>query len=421
MATLRPCISAHAPYRQVRSTAARFDACRTRLGSITADHCIYASATIRRPVPAATSGLKPRSRLSRSSDFRLRVSARASEQADAVKGSIVTVFGATGRVGRAAVERLLQRGATVRGVVRNAEKAEVLPTDNEQLDVCVCDLTNASAIGTVLEGADAAIWCASLEESSPSPIELLKGLLPFGKSAKSMGPVDIIAKQLQQLNQGTCLALLSSAAVTRTAWSKEKKQRLGLVVDIPIVRLNPFGTLDKQREQEQRLRGSGVPYAVVRPVGLKSSSDWAPGRPLLSQGDVAVGRANMQDVADVLIAAAFSKEAWGKTFEMITVQGYAPPADGFKGVFSRLLSDDERSAAGEDIGFGAAEPRSPGEQWVSAQYNIMMQLLPGEAQDPTRLEMGRKYEEVDSGTVDRKSGAAPTQREKNLAAGIRNN
>lgn len=75
--------------------------------------------------------------------------------------------------------------------------------------------------------------------------------------------------------------LLSSAAVTRPAWSGEKKQRLEKVVDIPIVRLNPFGTLDRQREQEQRLRESGVPYSVVRPTGL--SSDWPAGRPVLSQ------------------------------------------------------------------------------------------------------------------------------------------
>lgn len=40
-------------------------------------------------------------------------------------------------------------------------------------------------------------------------------------------------------------------------------------------------------------------------------------------------------------------------------------------------------------------------------------------QDPTKLEMGKKYEQVDSGEVNRKKGAAPTTREKRLAAGIR--
>ena len=47
----------------------------------------------------------------------------------------------------------------------------------------------------------------------------------------------------------------------------------------------------------------------------------------------------------------------------------------------------------------------------------MQQLLPGVEQDPTRLEMGRKYEEVDSGAVDRERGAAATDREKAVAAG----
>ena len=40
-----------------------------------------------------------------------------------MNGAVVTVFGATGRVGREAVKRLLDRGATVRGM------SEVMPND----------------------------------------------------------------------------------------------------------------------------------------------------------------------------------------------------------------------------------------------------------------------------------------------------
>ena len=43
--------------------------------------------------------------------------------------------------------------------------------------------------------------------------------------------------------------------------------------------------------------------------------------------------------------------------------------------------------------------------------------MPGVEQDPTRLEMGRRYEEVDSGAVDRERGAAATDRERAVAAG----
>ena len=52
-----------------------------------------------------------------------------------------------------------------------------------------------------------------------------------------------------------------------------------------------------------------------------------------------------------------------------------------------------------------------------ATYALVQQLLPGTEQDPTRLEMGRKYEEVDSGAVDRERGAAPTDREQAVADG----
>ena len=47
----------------------------------------------------------------------------------------------------------------------------------------------------------------------------------------------------------------------------------------------------------------------------------------------------------MLIAAAFNGEATGKTFEMITLQGYVAPLDKFTAVFSRLLTDDQRKGA----------------------------------------------------------------------------
>ena len=67
----------------------------------------------------------------------------------------------------------------------------------------------------------------------------------------------------------------------------------------------------------------------------------------------------------------------------------------------------------------ARAPReaAPARRATAATYALVQQLLPGVEQDPTRLEMGRKYEEVDSGAVDRERGAAATDREKAVAAG----
>jgi len=219
---------------------------------------------------------------------------------------------------------------------------------------------------------------------------------------------------------GGRVVMLSSAAVTRNAWSKEKQEELELVVDIPIVRLNPLGTLDSTRLAEERVRMIGADYTIVRPVGLRDTEgpkNWARGRPWISQGDVAVGRANREDVASVLIEAALAPEACNKTFEMLTLAGvnYPAPVEGLGSVFERLLTDDQRKTMGEDMGFGSADAGTPGEAVVRAQYSLTMQMLPGEVQEPTRLEMGRTYEQLDQGKVNREKGAAATAREVALA------
>ena len=118
---------------------------------------------------------------------------------------------------------------------------------------------------------------------------------------------------------------------------------------------------------------------------------------LVDSAQVAVCRSNREDVASVLVAALDATDARGKTFEMATLKGYPPPSS-------------------YDDAFGALA-FSPSRRATAATYALVQQLLPGVEQDPTRLEMGRKYEEVDSGAVDRERGAAATDREKAVAEG----
>jgi len=343
----------------------------------------------------------------------------------------VAVFGATGRIGSATVKQLLQLPSTevaqVRAVVRDAEKASEMFSEaaaDNVLDVAVCDLRDDASVAKACAGMDVVLWCVSGQDEKLTPMQLFKGL--FGLNKKDRTPVDRICAALKRSDAKSAeesiskVVVLSSAAVTRLAWSAAKKKVLNTVVDIPIVRLNPLGTLDRQRELEQRVRESGLRYTVVRPVGLKTAPDWPAGRPVLSQGDVAVGRVNIDDVAKVLVSAAQSPQADGATFEVVTLQGYLSPLDNFETVFSRLRTDEEREAMGEDMGFGETNGDSPGEAAVLAEFKLMMQLLPGEIQDPTRLEMGKTYEQLDRGEVDRKKGAPPTKREKALADGVRN-
>jgi uncharacterized protein YbjT (DUF2867 family) len=70
---------------------------------------------------------------------------------------------------------------------------------------------------------------------------------------------------------------------------------------------------------EELIRGSGVPYCIVRPGWL---TDGDGGEPLvLSQGDTAEGRISRADLAYVCTDLLLLPEARGRTFEVVAVPG----------------------------------------------------------------------------------------------------
>jgi len=135
---------------------------------------------------------------------------------------------------------------------------------------------------------------------------------------------------------------------------------------------------------------AGIDYCIFRPCGL--NDDWPSAlRPVLSQGDVGVGRINRKDVAKILVDVVNSTEAVGKTFEAFTLFGYPPPPD-INVNIARLRPDSE-GVLPNDV--------------LAATYAAMQQLLPGEKQDSAALAMGQTYEQFDSNQVGRlgKKGA----------------
>ena len=310
----------------------------------------------------------------------------------------VAVAGATGRVGRWVIQELLDRHVPqVVGLVRDGHKADrIFANRPDHLEIVPCDLTNEQEIATALQGADAAIWCASgFSDLAEAPVwERLKRF--FNLAVKPKQSIDAIglpafAKSLlqQQQEEGgnrasfgplPKLVMLSSAGVTRGTWDTEKKARLSGAAEIPIVRLNPFGILDIKRESEQTIRDSGIDYCIFRPCGLNDKCP-AGSRPVFSQGDVAVGRINRQDVAKVLVDVLSTPEATGKTFEAVGLAGY-PPAVSIRPALSRLRKDVDGPVPDEE---------------VSVSYAIMQQLLPGEQQDSANIAMGQSYEQLDKG------------------------
>lgn len=115
-------------------------------------------------------------------------------------------------------------------------------------------------------------------------------------------------------------------------------------------------------------------------------------RPVFSQGDVAVGRINRKDVAQILVDILSTPEATGKTFEAITIansDGYYPRATSISAALDRLELDSMNGGKG------------PSEEVVRATYAVMQQLLPGEKQDASQLAMGQTYEQLDKGEMGR--------------------
>jgi uncharacterized protein YbjT (DUF2867 family) len=294
------------------------------------------------------------------------------------------------------VKELLRRNTNlVVAIVRDEAKAkEVFPTVPANLKIVKCDLTSEIEIETTLKGVDAAIWCATGFSDSPKVtiIEKIKRL--FGAAVMPKKSIDAVgvpafAKCLNQAGNGggaddlPKLVMLSSAGVTRPIWDAAMKEKFVGAADIPIVRLNPFGILDIKRESEEKLRRSGTPYCIVRPCGL--NDNWPAGsRPVFSQGDVAVGRINRADVADVLVDALTQPEATGKTFEILALSGY-PKAVSIGPVLARLVNDKEQVSM----------------ETIAASYRILQQLLPGEQQASADLAMGQSYEQLDKGETGR--------------------
>jgi len=306
----------------------------------------------------------------------------------------VAVAGATGRTGQYVVEELLERGVSnVVAIVRDPAKFEkAFPNAPDNLECVQCDLGSPAAIEKAVEGADAAIWCATGFSDNPETdwLQKLKSLMGMAvKGSKtSIDAVGLpalakaLAKNKAVANGETKLpkvVMCSSSGVTRTVWSETKKEKFRGAADIPIVRLNPFGILDRKRESEEELRKSISNYCIVRPCGL--NDDWpANSRPLFSQGDVAVGRINRRDVASILVDVLSTPEATGKTFEAIALAGYPKPVS-LGPALERLYKDGEEPANSDEVLF--------------ATYATMQQLLPGEKQDAAALAMGQTYEQLD--------------------------
>jgi nucleoside-diphosphate-sugar epimerase len=305
----------------------------------------------------------------------------------------VLVTGATGRVGRLVITELLAKDdVTVKALVRNVQKAkEVLP-DDSRLEVLKCDLGNVQELKKQCKDCDAAIWAATGFSDAMSPVDKLFGAFKLKFQPKVSIDIAGVAAVGEALSgssgvlpegDGPNVVICSSAGVTRPTWSDEKKLRFVGAADIPIVRLNPLNILGIKREAEESVRRSEARYCILRPTGLNDK--WPQGRPVFSQGDLAVGRISRGDTAKVLADLLFEPKCVGKTIECFSLSGYPTPFS-YESQLQRLRADTEGPIS---------------EDALEGQYALLQQMVPGETLAPNQLAMGQSYEQLDKGETGR--------------------
>lgn len=214
----------------------------------------------------------------------------------------VLVVGGTGRTGRYTVAKLLAREIPVRVLARSRRRAGELLAAS--VEVVEGDFTRAESVQAAVVGVQGVVVIvesANADSAHNNPERVhYQGAQHLVDAASS----------------GTHIVLVTQIYITRPERYPEVSN---------IIRW--------RRQAEEVLRGSGLPYTVVRPAWLR---DDQAGGIRLEQGDVGEGWVTREDVAEACVQALLHKEAQGKTFE---VYGSSEALSNWKAAFSRLRAD----------------------------------------------------------------------------------
>lgn len=197
----------------------------------------------------------------------------------------VLVVGATGRTGRQIVDCLVERGVSVRALVRDATKGrKVLPSEVPQF---IGDVRRSETLTEPIAGVHAVIiaTCSSAERGNDAETVDYHGTANLIRQA-ALADVDLVV-------------FVSTIYASRPEHYQDVEPT----------------SLGWKAKAEEVIRSSGVPYCIVRSGWL---TDGGGGEPLaLSQGDTAEGRISRADLADVCTQLLSLPDARGKTFEVV--------------------------------------------------------------------------------------------------------
>jgi uncharacterized protein YbjT (DUF2867 family) len=224
-----------------------------------------------------------------------------------MKGETVVVAGATGRTGKVVVQLLLAQGAKVRGFSRKVEEARAAVPGVEWV---TADVRDPKSLEGIAKGADRmviALGSNSFRDPSNKPEEVDDG---------GVARLAALAKAANLKH----VVLVSSAGVTRAQPGEERFAKL------------MYGVMTAKLRGEDALRRSGVPYTVLRPVGLWDKPPGEYGIALVP-GDPAISAMiSRSDVAAVAVHALVDPAARNKT--VVILNAAQPQVDGWKSAFA---------------------------------------------------------------------------------------
>ena len=223
----------------------------------------------------------------------------------------VLVVGATGRTGRLIVGRLLERGVSVRACVRDSARGdEVLPSEVPRF---VADVRRVETLTEPMAGTGAVIiaTCGGAERDNSAEMVDYYGTRNLIEQA---GAADV-----------KLVVFVSTIYASRSEHYQDVEPT----------------SLGWKARAEEVIRGSGIPYCIIRSGWL---TDGGGGEPLaVSQGDTAEGRISRADLADVCTQLLFVPEARGKTFEVVAAP--AAQASSLASAVTALTPDSTQQTA----------------------------------------------------------------------------
>ena len=209
----------------------------------------------------------------------------------------ILVLGATGSSGRLVVAQALQRGHSVRALVRDAGRARFLPATTE---IVLGDVTRPETLPAALDGIDAVIATLGADGGGKAVSEAVY----YGGIRDLLAALDAYPARI---------VLMTAIGITnRTSLYNRSSE-----------------AHDWKRRAERLVRASGRPYTIVRP-GWFDYNGADEMLPILLQGDTrqtgtpqdgAIARAQ---IATILVRSLETDEALNKTFELIATRGVEP-------------------------------------------------------------------------------------------------